>query len=119
MPTPWAMAADVGPQGDWYLSLDAAGWVMGSRCPDTRGSIPHPVDRVQGELGSHGKVGVQSEGKPMVAKKTCLKPRSCQGWGSSRSLSSTPALHFTGWKTEARELGNLVRVTQRVRQSRG
>jgi len=63
MPTPWAMAADVGPQGD------AAGWVMGSRCPDPRGSIPYPVDRVQGELGSHGKVGVQSEGKPMVAKK--------------------------------------------------
>ena len=57
------MAADVGPQGD------AAGWVMGSRCPDPRGSIPYPVDRVQGELGSHGKVGVKSEGKPMVAKK--------------------------------------------------
>lgn len=69
MLTPWSMATGVGPQGGWYLSLDATGWVMGSRCSDPRGSIPYPVDRVQAELGSHGKAGVQSEGKPTVAKK--------------------------------------------------
>lgn len=88
---------------------------MGYRHPSLRRGVTlSPVNIVTGHLRATArstKVGGQNEGKPRWPT------------GNVPQIQTTSELegptHFTRWETEARELGNLLRVTQRVRQSRG